>query len=94
MARERMITRTVTTNIIESLYFDLEKMDTVIDKFVVTGEELDTTKAQELLNKSKFEGSRKFLKVIKVDHDTQLYGMPETEFIRLAKKITKSESVQ
>lgn len=90
MARERMITRTVTTNYIESLYFDLDKMDTVIDTFIITGEEYNAEKAQEMMSKAKCEGSRKFLKVLGVKHETQLYGMPEKDFIRYAKKIEKS----
>lgn len=91
MARERFVTRTITTNVIESVYVDLDKMEFVNDTFVVTGEEMDTKKATDFMNKIKCEGSRKFAKVIDVKHDTVLYGMPETEFIKYAKKMERSQ---
>lgn len=86
MARQRMVTRTVTENTINAMVFNLEtnNLDTVV--FAIGGEALDETSANDICEKRfKNSLSYKFIKVNSVHVSEKLYGMPEEEFIRLAK---------
>lgn len=78
---ERMVTRTIKSTIIKSLYFDLDSMATVEDELLVTGKELDIASATEIMNKGKYNGSRKFLKVLDCYVTTLNYGMTEKNFM-------------
>ena len=88
MARQRMVTRTVTENTINAMVFDLNtnNLDTVV--FAIGGEALDEKGATAICEKRfKDNTSYKFIKVNSVHVSEKLYGMLEEEFIKLAKAL-------
>lgn len=87
---ERMVTRTIKSTVIKSLYFDLDTMGTVYDDFIITGKELSLEEAEKVMNKGKYEGSRKFLKVVDVHTTFTNYGMTESFFKTIARYIDRA----
>ncbi len=85
MARMRMVTRTVNENTYTCMCVDTESAE-IINRDFVVGVEFDTDETA-LKNFQKQYNTETFKVVAVVAHSVKeiLYGMPESEFIRLAK---------
>lgn len=85
MARERMVTRTVETAHYTILCVNLteQKLEQKNADLSNTIDEKDVVK---MLDKSKFFGNEyKPVSIVEKNVETTLYGMPEVDFIKLAK---------
>lgn len=95
MAKERMVTRTVT--ITRAQYMSVQlSMSTVSTHMVEIAGNLSTeealTYARKVLERS--EPDRRYVTCLSVEHYEVLYGMPESVFISMAKVMparTKTE---
>lgn len=85
MARMRMVTRTVNENTYTCMCVDTVSAE-IVNKDFVVGVEFDTDDAA-LKNFQKQYNTETFKVVAVVAHSVKeiLYGMPEADFIRLAK---------
>lgn len=85
MARERMVTRTVTETVAEIMCLNVVTCEVSISTFTYTGEFATN---EELLKTAKKISETKDFKLVHVNSATTketLYGMTETDFIKLAK---------
>ena len=84
MARERMVTRTINETTVSIMALDVTTANVSIQDFKLSG----TYTADEALKACKKRYETDTLKLVHVDHITEteiLYGMPEDEFMKLAK---------
>lgn len=92
MARKRMVTRTVKMTIAQVKVVDAisEKMMTMEFKlpYVYKDEKAVIKKVESLISNPDI----KVLKVLDTEVLEDLYGMPEEEFIRVAKPMAKEEA--
>ena len=84
MARERMVTRTIEVREVEALCFDTEKMTPEKAIIPITGKP-DETKLEKIVRDAIETDTFKLVKIVNVKLSEVLYGMPESEFIKLAK---------
>ena len=85
MARTRMITRTVVTANYEVLVMNLNTMQgEKISVAVPSGDTMTDKQRQEIIA-SNIPDGMVFVQILGVTFTETLYGMPEDEFIRLAK---------
>ena len=85
MARERMVTRTVTLTKGLALCMDINTCETVVKEIELSG---DLPTADVILKKAKKVYETDTFKVVTVRDIVEqevLYGMPEQDFIKLAK---------
>lgn len=84
MARERMVTRTITTTEVTALCINIETSDVTTETFtfsmLVKDEKTMIHNAQ-----AQCEKDVKVVAIKSVKENEILYGMPELEFIKLAK---------
>lgn len=81
----KYMVRTFKDTIVKALYFDVDSMTTVEDCITMKGEKSEN-EANIILSKARYEGSRKYLKVIDCRYmETQFY-LEEDKFIELAEK--------
>lgn len=90
MARERMVTRTVSTTTIEVLVINIETSEVGTKHFILglgmTKDEKSMLKAsQKMMNEEAQNELWKCVAIKAVKEEETLYGMPETEFIKYAK---------
>ena len=84
MARERMVTRTINETTVSIMALDVTTASVSIQKFKLSG----TYTEDEALKACKKRYETDTLKLVHVDsmEETEiLYGMPEDEFMKLAK---------
>lgn len=84
MARERMVTRTVEVREVEALCFDTEAMKPQNAIVPITGKP-DASKLDKLVREALETETFKVVKILNVKTSEVLYGMPEAEFIKLAR---------
>lgn len=84
MARERMVTRTVTSYECVCKVANLEN-NTIEDIVVNIPEQNSEKKFEEVLKRECNTDSRAFIKMVSKTPIEVLYGMPETDFIHYAK---------
>ena len=87
MAKEKLITRTITTTQAEVMSVDVETADVKIKTYTIVGEFENNT---AILNACKKQFETEQLKLVNVQDSTvieTLYGMPESKFIELAEKL-------
>ena len=84
MAKERMITRTVETKEVEVMTVNTETAEVKVDVIVVGVDYNKATDTLKYLRKHYETETLKIVSVIKETVSTNLYGMSEQEFIRLA----------
>lgn len=85
MARERMVTRTVTETVAEIMCLNVVNCEVTISTFTYAGE---FSSSEELLKTAKKISETEDLKLVhvkSVSTKETLYGMTETDFIKLAK---------
>lgn len=90
MARERMVTRTVSTTTIEVLVVNIESSEVGTKHFIlgqnsVKDEKAMLKTAQKMMNEEAGTELWKCVTVKSTKEEETLYGMPETEFIKYAK---------
>lgn len=93
MARERMVTRTVTTTNCEVMSVNVTTAEVQVKDYTLTGEHTKETALKQLKKLYETE-TEKIVTVNSVSLKETLYGMSELDFIKLAKVLpprTKSE---
>lgn len=93
MARERMVTRTVTTTTCEVMCVNVITAEVHVKDYTLTGEQTKETALKQLKKLYETE-TEKIVTVNSVSLNETLYGMSELDFIKLAKVLpprTKSE---
>lgn len=83
MARERMITRTITVTTYEVLGIDLNTLKTETRKVTVPGK-VDGKIAEKLIKEGFADEQFAVALISKVNVSDVLYGMPEEDFIKYA----------
>lgn len=95
MGRIRMVTRTVTTNEAHALCLNVDTAEPCTKVFDVP---VNVKGEDKMLNYIRKNEDTKEVKVVQITHvevKETLYGMPESEFIKLAKEMpprTKNET--
>lgn len=85
MARERMVTRTVIVTKCEVLCVDVTTVETTVQEYDLSGNYESTTTALKALKKGYETDTFKVVAIQKMTENEVLYGMPELDFIKLAK---------
>ena len=85
MARERMVTRTVEVSICEVMCMDTTKAEVQICTFEIGGGLTDEKAILKAVQKANETDTFKCVALSKVTTKETLYGMPEDQFIALAK---------
>lgn len=95
MARERMVTRTVEVTVAEVMCLDVTTAEVTIQSFELSGKFASNDEILKAVKKVNETETFKPVAVQKTDVNEILYGMPEIEFIKLAKVLpprgTKAE---
>ena len=96
MARERMVTRTITSTTYKIMCVETTKCEVTIEQFNTTYEFTDDEKALKYFRKHHESETKKLVKIESVETTEQLYGMTELEFLQYAKLLpprgTKNEA--
>lgn len=89
MARERMVTRTIVSYEVECITMDIETMETAIKNYALTGDISNKEKVLKTLKKlyESEESTEKIVAIREVIEHEEMYGMPEVDFIRIAKRL-------
>lgn len=84
MARERMVTRTVLTTELTVLCMDIEKAEVIEKTIIITGYTPADNKLLKIAQKRLDTDTLKATYIKNIVEKETLYGMPETEFIKIA----------
>lgn len=85
MAREKMVTRTITETNVSVMYVNVSTASVDYCDYKLAGT-FDSNEAILKYLKKNFENEEiKIVNIVHVDTVDKLYGMPETEFMSLAK---------
>jgi len=87
MARERMITRTVTEVTAKVMCVNVETAQVEVVTHVLSGNYEDDNQILKTLKKLHETDNYKLIKVEEVETNEKLYGMTEQQFIELAKEL-------
>lgn len=87
MARERMITRTVTEVTVKVMCVNVETAQVEVVTHVLSGNYEDDNQILKTLKKLHETENYKLIKVEEVETNEKLYGMTEQQFIELAKEL-------
>ena len=85
MARERMVTRTVSVSNVEVMCLDVTTAEVQVKHYKMNGEYTDFATALKAVKKVHETDSFKCVNVMAITMEEVLYGMTELEFIRMAK---------
>ena len=85
MARERMVTRTISNTTYKVMTVNTETCEVQILPYITSEEFLDDEKALKQLRKKHETDTVKLVKIESVETTEQLYGMSEVEFMQYAK---------
>lgn len=85
MARERMVTRTVELAVCETMCMDINTAEVTIMDYEIGGGITDKNALLKAIKKQYETDTFKCVAISSVDVKEILYGMPESEFIKLAK---------
>ena len=85
MAREKMITRTITETTVSVMGVNVADAKVDYADIKIAGEFTDNDAIMKHLKKHYETDNYKIVNIISVDTVDKLYGMPESEFIALAK---------
>lgn len=92
MARERMITRTITETTASVMYVNVATASVDYCDYKLAGEFTDNEAILKYLKKHYEDDNIKIVNIVNVDTVDKLYGMPEAEFIALAKVLPPREA--
>lgn len=85
MARERMVTRTITTTTYKVMTVNTETCEVSITPYTTSEDFIDNEKALKHLRKTHETENLKLVKIDSIETTEQLYGITEIEFIQYAK---------
>ena len=85
MARERMVTRTITNTTYKIMCVDTTNCEVTIEQFNATDDFNYDEKALKYFRKLHETDTKKLVKIESVETIEQLYGMTELEFLQYAK---------
>lgn len=85
MARERMVTRTVELSVCEVMCMDTNTAEVTIKTYEIGGGLTDSKTLLKAVKKLYETDTFKCVAISKVTQKEILYGMPESQFIKLAK---------
>ena len=83
MARERMVTRTLTISEVSALVVDITTAQTATKIYTITGE-IDAAGALKQLKKLYETETEKIVATTDIQTVEKLYGLPEVEFFKVA----------
>lgn len=84
MARERMVTRCFNYKTVKVLCVDVRVNETVFRKYTYTGQNKTDEGILRALKKEYDNDDITLIKVLSVQDETKLYGMPELDFMAKA----------
>lgn len=87
MARVRMVTRSINVNVLEVMCVDTTNSEVTTKHFELTGETLTNEKTLKLLKKEYETDTFKLVAIQKTEVREEMYGIKETDFIKIAKKL-------
>lgn len=87
MARERMVTRTITETTVKAMGVNVETAQVDIVEYTLSGEYPDNTTILKVLKKNYENDTYKIVNIEDVKTEEKLYGMTEQQFIELAKEL-------
>lgn len=87
MARTRVVTRTINVTTITALCMDITTATPLVQTLELTGETYDKEKALKVAQKTYDNDTIKVVAVQSLVTREEIYGMLETDFIRLATKM-------
>lgn len=82
----KYMVRTFKDTMVTALYFDVEKMETVESTITMKGEKT-IEEANAILSKGKYEGTRKYLKVLDCIYMENAFYLEDEKFLKLATKV-------
>lgn len=85
MARERMVTRTVSVSNVQVMCLDTITAEVQVHNYKMNGEYTDFNQAIKAVKKVHETDTFKCVSVMSITMEEVLYGMSELDFIRLAK---------
>lgn len=85
--KERMVTRTITSNICNLVIVNLKDMEVVKSRAVAPVDCDTIEKADKYFRKTWEAGGYAFAKVESIEKVEKLYGMTESDFIKYAKEL-------
>lgn len=89
MARERVVTRTIKTTVGEALAVDKEAKELVTQPFILSGYYDNKEKMLKALNRR--DDGFTYTSIESFEHMSELYSMPEYEFIANATVVGNDE---
>lgn len=92
MARERMITRTVVATEVNALCLDIETAEPFNKTVILSGTFKDKQAIEKVAKKAIDTDLEKCVAVVEYTEKETLYGMPEQQFIELAKVLPPRDS--
>ena len=81
---ERMVTRTINVTIVDAICMNIETVETSIRSLELTGETYNASTALKALKKEYETDTFKVVAVSNLKTEERMFGMKETDFIRLA----------
>ena len=87
MAREKMITRTITETNVSVMYVNIETASVDYTDYKLAGSFENNDAIMKYLKKNYEDSNIKIVNIVRVDTVDKLYGMPEGEFMSLAKEL-------
>ena len=86
MARVRMVTRTINATVCTVLCMNEQTKETIVETVKIGGIYKDDKSLMKAVSKAyDVEGEKKALYVTATENEEVLYGMPESEFLKVAK---------
>lgn len=85
--KERMVTRTITSNICNLVIVNLKGMEVVKSRAVAPADCDTVEKADKFFRKTWEADGYAFAKVESIEKVEKLYGMTESDFIKYAKEL-------
>lgn len=92
MARERMITRTVVATEVNALCLNIETAEPFNKTVILSGTFKDKQAIEKVAKKAIDTDLEKCVAVVEYTEKETLYGMPEQQFIELAKVLPPRDS--
>lgn len=92
MARERMVTRTVVATEVDALCLNIETAEPFYKTVILSGTFKDKQAIEKAAKKAIDTDLEKCVTVVEYTEKETLYGMPEQQFIELAKVLPPRNS--
>lgn len=94
MPRLRQVTRTIVTTKVNVMCLDTQKCEPLNEVITVSGTFSDEDALLLAVKRAVDTDTLKAVQVVDKEELTNLYAMPEEEFIRLAKIVEKTKKVE